>query len=195
MTKKQVAQSDSELMLRVKKGEPGLMELLFKRYADQMYGYFIHHTGSKTDAQDLLQSLFERMLRYRTSYRGEAKFTTWMYQIAINLKTDYYLERHKSIAKLKLFKQELPENSQQENPQISPDASDLKRKILEEALSRMDETHREILILGKYERLRYKEIGRLLNCSEGAVKVRMHRALKELKTHCKQIAEELNYEI
>lgn len=186
--------TDNELMLCVKQGELHLMGTLFDRHAQRMYAYFLRNTGSSSDAEDLLQTLFERMLRYRDTYRGDAKFTTWMYQVARNLRVDYFKDKSKAADREKAFEREF-ENELRKDSIAITDEQAVKREILKKGMAQLAEDQREIIILGKYEGLKYREIASILDCSEGAVKVRIYRAVKELKKICSKIAEERNYEL
>lgn len=181
-------------MLRIKRGDVHLMGTLFERYGQRMFTYFLRNTGSRADSEDLLQLLFERMLRYRETYRAEAKFTTWMYQVASNLRADYYKDRNKEVDKMKAFKMERDDPPKSRMSELTDETS-IKQDILKRALSQLPDDQREVLVLGKYEGLRYKEVGRILGCSEGAVKVRIYRAMNELRKICREIAEELNYDL
>lgn len=181
-------------MLRVKQGEVHLMGSLFIRHGRGMFTYFIRNTGSRADSEDLLQTLFERMIKYRKTYRGDAKFSTWMYQIASNLLIDYTKKKEKKLQKLKGFGKEKEKNDITHPLSITDDKA-IQNEILEQALSRLPTDQREVLILGKYQGLRYKEVAKIMDCSEGAVKVRIYRAINELKEICHQIAKELNYEL
>lgn len=189
-------ESDRELMLRVKEGEVNLMGTLFRRHGQHMYAYFVRHIGSTEDARDLLQRLFERMLKYRKSFRGEAKFSTWMYQAAINLKNDHYRERDRERRKSEAWSgmREFA-TTPGSDAFADEEEEEIRRAILEAAFRKLEDSEREILVLGKYQGLRYRVIGEVLGCSEGAVKVRMHRALGKLRNHCQTIAEKWNYDI
>lgn len=184
---------DNALMLRIKAGDVHLMGQLFQRYGHRMYLYFLRNTGSRADAEDLLQNLFERMLKYRHTYQAKAKFTTWMYQIANNLKADYYESQAKDLDRKSAYRNDLKSKEHHFSLDLT-DESAIKKQLLEHALTQLPESQREVLILGKYEGLRYSEIGKILDCSEGAVKVRIYRAVKELKEICQRLVEELNYE-
>jgi len=169
------------------------MAHLFEQYGHRMYLYFLRSTGSRVDAEDLLQNLFERMLRYRHTYKAKAKFTTWMYQIANNLKADYYKTQSKDLDRKSAYYKEIKSKEYHFSLDLT-DESAIKKQLLARAMSQLPDGQREVLILGKYEGLRYSVIGKILGCSEGAVKVRIYRAIKELKEICEQLAEEMNYE-
>jgi RNA polymerase sigma-70 factor (ECF subfamily) len=76
--------TDSQLMEAVRGGELGQLGLLFERHHRRLYGFCRRLTGSPTAAEDLVQEIFMRLLRYRESYRPGAEFAPWMYTLARN---------------------------------------------------------------------------------------------------------------
>ncbi len=85
---------DEDVMSNVSEGNVQMLAILFERYHVRLYNYFLRLTGNKGTGEDLAQEVFFRILKYRTSYRRESKFTTWMYQIGRNVFIDH-LKKHK----------------------------------------------------------------------------------------------------
>jgi RNA polymerase sigma-70 factor (ECF subfamily) len=117
-----------------------------------------------------------RMLKYRATYQGRSKFTLWMYQIARNAHIDF----------LRKKKSELPLDEQWSEP-ITSEASPSEKleggqevQLLRQALAQLPLKKREVLILSRYQNLKYKEIAELMDCHIGTVKAHVHRAIKEL---------------
>jgi len=170
-------QADSRLMGQVRDGEVALLGELFERHHQRLFHFFLHLTRDRSAAEDLVQEVFVRMLKYRHTFRIESEFVPWMFTLARNAATDRYRARPK----------ELPED-----PDAPEPAADLPHPIanleraereskLRRALGRLSPGKREILLLARFSELKYDRIAELLDISEGAVKVRVHRALKELK--------------
>jgi RNA polymerase sigma factor (sigma-70 family) len=82
--------SDNELMGEVRSGDLDKLGLLFERHKDALFGYFYRNTHSAEISEDLVQSVFLRILKYRARFSGDGKFTTWMYHIAHNVHTDHF---------------------------------------------------------------------------------------------------------
>ena len=82
--------SDIDLMLRVQKGEIDILGILFERYKQQLFGFFLRTTGNKAASEDMVQNVFLRILKYKDKFSGYGKFTSWMYQIARNVSFDYF---------------------------------------------------------------------------------------------------------
>ncbi len=163
-------------MLSVKNGDVEKLASLFERYHKQLFNYFLYGTGCREVSDDLVQDVFLRMLKYRKSYRDDGEFKVWMFSIARNCRNDYYRGRS--------FKFEPIEHAGQvADSAMSPEESlllDQDVALLKKALGELSDDMREVIILSRYQGLRYREIGEIMGCSEGAVKVRVFRAIKEL---------------
>jgi RNA polymerase sigma-70 factor (ECF subfamily) len=169
--------ADNLIMLKVRDGEVGKLGLLFERHHLPLYNYFLRQTGRRDASEDLVQEVFLRMLKYRQGYRGESAFTVWMYRIARNAWVDYF----------KKAKRELPWDENADDP-VSDDPNpndDLEESQtlsqLRTALAKLSPEKREVLVLSRYQDMKYEEIAELLGCAVGTVKARVHRALKDLK--------------
>jgi RNA polymerase sigma factor (sigma-70 family) len=77
-------------MQSVPKGDTGQLDPLFKRHYSPLFDFFCRMTGSRTLSEDLVQEVFFRILKYRETYRPGARFITWMYQIARNVRIDHF---------------------------------------------------------------------------------------------------------
>jgi RNA polymerase sigma factor (sigma-70 family) len=164
-------------MFQVKAGDIEQLGILFERYKKPLFGFFYRTTRNPALCEDLVQNVFLRLLKYRTTFTGSGKFTTWMFQIAHNVFVDNCTRsgRTRNIEDMDensfIAEQELTDNVIKEE----------EVRLLNEALNKLDAEQRELIVLSKYQELKYKEIGNILNCSEGAVRVRIFRAVAELK--------------
>jgi RNA polymerase sigma-70 factor, ECF subfamily len=170
--------ADEDLMLQVRSGEAEMLGVLFDRYQTPLYNFYTKMTQDRVLSEDLVQDVFLRILRYRQTYRPGTPFRAWMYQIARNARVD-------AMRKVK------PETEMLAEP-IAPataDAAQQKQEaqLLQRALMQLPEDKREILILSRYQELRYEEIARLMGCDVGAVKVRVHRAVQQLREVFRQL--------
>jgi len=166
-------------MLKVKSGQLDQLGLLFERYNRPLYGFFLRLTGDEELSEDLVQNVFVRIIKYRHTYKGDGKFSTWMYHMARNLFADHYKKE-----KRRGFKENLDVadryQTNEENAERSRIASE-ELDLLQLAMDRLPDDKKEILVLSKYQGMKYKDIADLLDITESAVKVRIFRALKELK--------------
>lgn len=164
-------------MLKVKEGNLDQLGLLFERYHRLLYRFFSNY-HQRAECQDLVQTVFLRILKYRQQFREEeGEFKTWMFRIARNVNMDFFKKQKRNRT------ENIETQAFKFTSSMNLDMGEEKEEIikLRTALKRLDEEKREIIVMSKLEGLNYKEIGDVLNCSEGAVKVRVFRALKGLR--------------
>lgn len=167
-------------MLRVKDGQTDKLGLLFERYNKSLYGFFYRLTSDSDTSEDLVQNVFIRILKYKHTYHGDGKFSTWMFHMARNLFADHYKK-----AKRMGYKEDVEVTDKYFRDDVNAESTRIQTEeldLLQQSMDQLSLEKREILILSKYQEMRYKEIADLLKLAESAVKVRIFRALKELKT-------------
>jgi RNA polymerase sigma factor (sigma-70 family) len=173
-------------MLKVKNGDLDKLGLLFERYNRPLFGFLFHTTGQRELSEDLVQNVFYRILKYKHTFRGDGEFKTWMYHMARNVVND----NGRSI-KRTIRHQELTEFSENVGGGVAADESIHRKQelaTLRNAMANLSEESREVLILSKFQELKYNEIAQIMDITEGAVKVRVHRAISQLKNMYLQIA-------
>ncbi len=179
--------SDNSIMLKVKNGDLDKLGLLFERYHRPLFGFLFHMTGQRELSEDMVQNVFYRVLKYRHTFRGDGEFKTWMYHMARNVVNDNGRTLKRSIRQ-----QELTEyNTDNVGGGFAADESIHKKQelaTLRNAMAKLSEESREVLILSKFQELKYNEIAEIMDITEGAVKVRVHRAIGQLKNMYLQIA-------
>ncbi|NOT55509.1 MAG: sigma-70 family RNA polymerase sigma factor [Deltaproteobacteria bacterium] len=181
--------TDEELMLAYQAGDVNAFEELFSRYKTRLYQYLRHLLGDAAQAEDVLQTLFMRIHRARAGYRPQAQFSTWVYTIARNLVRDVWAKH--SVAKRH---ERITPASHEEEPVTAAEMGDpdaptpealLEHKQtaarVQHALLALSPEAREVLVLHKFEGLRFAQIAEVLGCSVSAAKVRAFRALKALQ--------------
>ena len=175
-------------MLKVKDGDIDKLGLLFERYKKPLYGFFYGMNRNGELSEDLVQNVFFRILKYRYLFRGEGDFKTWMFHIARNVNHDHYRKNKiKTSDSVENWEERLghDHNRSQEMEQ------DDEMRMLSLAMDRLSAEKREVLLLSKFQEKKYKEIGEILGCSEGAVKVKVFRALQELKAVYHQLEKQM----
>ena len=168
--------SDNDIMFAVRDGDLERLGELFTRYHKRLYNYFVLSTRNTHVSEDLVQEVFLRILKYRKSFRANGSFSTWLYSVARNVRND-------RLAGSGPHTEQIDDNTSIASTVPGPDESleyAESVSLLKEALASLPVDMRDIIILSRYEDMKYREIGKLLGCSEGAVKVRMYRAMKEL---------------
>ena len=171
--------TDHDLMIAVRAGEIRRLGDLFERYHRPLYGFFVRLTNQTSVSEDLVQIVFYRILKYRHTYRDEGKFSAWIYHLARKVAADHF--RKHAGTPVPTDPSDLldqPDGAPQPSEQA---ATNEDVTLLRAALTHLPLIHREVLVLSRLQHLELKEVARLLDCSVGAVKVRAHRALKELR--------------
>jgi RNA polymerase sigma-70 factor (ECF subfamily) len=165
--------SDEELMSQVRSGVGESLGVLFERYRTPLLNFYYKLTGDRGLSEDLVQEVFFRILKYRHSYRPETGFRAWMYQIARNARVDHWRRQKPETSwKPEMSPPVMPEDKAEEAQQHA---------LLHSALLELSEEKREVLVLSRFQDLKYEEIAVLLGCEVNTVKVKVFRALRELR--------------
>ncbi len=160
---------DEALMLEFQSGSREAFEELFARYRGPLYGFFRRRLHEDQRAEDLTQETFVAILRASAEYEARALFRTYIYSIALNLVS---AERRKQF-------RDSPSGGSV--PEASThNASDTVLWI-QQALEKLDDSEREILMLREYEQLSYGEISELLKLPVNTVRSRLFRSRMALK--------------
>ncbi|MGH9414064.1 MAG: RNA polymerase sigma factor [Terriglobales bacterium] len=167
--------SDDAVMCRVQAGTVQALAVLFERHQKALLNYFLRLGSTRAVAEDLVQETFIRILQYRATYRPGSRFATWMYAIARNARLN---QLHKQRGETEWDDAYAPTLLPGDSAQAGQE-----RALLERALARLPEDKREVLVLARYQELPYSDIATLLGCAAQTVKVRVHRALNELREH------------
>ena len=182
--------TDSALMKLVQAGESAQLATLFERYHLGLFRYLLSLTRNRTLSEDLVQEVFFRVLKYARSYDPSLSFPVWLYGMARNACFDAL---HKGRAEMTGSEMEdikssapMPEEALARKQDVS---------FLQEALQQLPQEKREVLILSRFHNMRYEEIARILKCEIGTVKVRVYRALKELREKFCELRGEKLYDV
>jgi RNA polymerase sigma factor (sigma-70 family) len=173
--------SDNALMLKVKNGDIGKMGMLYERYHRQLYRFLFNMTRQRELSEDMVQNIFLRMLKYPEGFMGFGEFKMWMYHIARNAVYDHFRKVKRTPAHSDLTNYE--ERTEGEQSSDARMEKEEEIKTLETAMGKLSDENRELLILCRFQELKYNEIAKILNTTEGAIKVRVHRALNQLKSN------------
>jgi len=141
-------------------------------YADNVYRFIVKNLRHEEDARDVVQSAFEKMWKNRESIDCE-KSKSYLFTVAYHQMIDH-LRKAKRIQ----LRQEFNDETRITNRQAHN-----AKKILEEALGRLNETQKSLVMLKDYEGYSYEEIGKITGLSESQVKVYLHRARVQLKNY------------
>jgi RNA polymerase sigma-70 factor (ECF subfamily) len=168
-------QIDRALAHAAARGDQDAVEALFHRHHQAVFACCARLTGDREAAADISQEVFLRMLREVASFRGEALFSTWLLRIARNAAIDW---RRKNATRERgemLMANEGLAHTDDEPKRLG------RVDLLERALGRLRSESREALVLARFHDLPHKQLAVVLNCSEAAARVRVHRAMRELR--------------
>lgn len=169
--------NDEQIMKQVAGGDIQQMAVLFERYNVELYNYFLRITYDPASSEDLTMNVFERIIKYRRSYKNLSSFKAWMFQIARNCRNDHFrrsgMQRTEDIDNLT---HDIEDHSLMEGIR-----EDEKVRNLERAMASLKNDHREVLYLTRYEKMKYADVAEMFDCAEGTIKAKVHRAIKELR--------------
>jgi len=170
--------TDEDLMRMAQAGDLEAVGVLFTRHHRRVHALCYRLTGDAAAAEDLTQESFLRVIRYGRSFEGQAKFTTWLYRVVRNRCLDHNAARKRDRER----QETMATDPTMHDTPGTPAAPDRERgELLGRALDRLPAKMREVLVLSRYQGLRYSEIAELCQDSVGAIKVRAHRAMRELR--------------
>ena len=173
---------DNAVMAQVSAGQVSQLAILFERHHRALFRYFVSMNSAREQAEDLVQDVFFRMLRYRESYDPAQSFTAWMYQIARNAGVDQVRKRRPAeVVDIDVLVERRAElvsalPGPEENASHHQDLALLRR-----AMGQLPDDKREILILSRFQGMKYEDIAEVLGCEVGTVKVRVYRAIRALE--------------
>jgi RNA polymerase sigma-70 factor (ECF subfamily) len=178
--------TDNLLMEDVRGGKVEKLAILFERHHVALFNYFLRLTGNRPVSEDLVQEVFTRILKYRTTYRGEDRFAVWMYKIARNAHIDF-LRRQKETVPLE------DQFDEAQSADLIPEERVERQQeaaLISRALKKLSPRKQEVILLSRFQNLKYREIAELMECPVGTVKGMVHRAVQELGDIYKQLSRE-----
>lgn len=169
---------DTELMLLAGSGDESAFAVLVERYQNVLLNLFIRKGVSLSDGEDLAQRTFLRLWRYRAKYTPKAKFTTFLFMLAMQEATDFFraVRRRKNLEDG--FAAELEAAADVRRPDASASGSEVD---VHHAVASLPQGLRDVVELGVFQDLPYAEVSEILGIPHGTVKSRMFHALKKLK--------------
>jgi RNA polymerase sigma-70 factor (ECF subfamily) len=179
--------AEMDLVRRAQSGDLEAYDELVKRYQERIYATVYHMTSNHEDANDLAQDSFIKAFQALKSFKGGSSFYTWLYRIAVN-KTINFLKQRKN--KYHLSLDDLDFNAEHDpdlvalvshkTPQRDAGLSELQKK-LNEALLKLSEPHRMVVVLHDVQGVSHEEIAEIVGCNIGTVRSRLFYARQQLQ--------------
>ena len=176
MNRKQNVVADEKLMAAVRDYDSAeAFERLVDRWQSPIVRMCYRMTGSWADAEDLTQEAFAKLFRFRGRYRAKAKFSTYLWQIAVNGCRDFQRRQNSNSRKHTQLADEL-------RTRESGSAAGENAEVIRHCVGGLPSMYREVLVLRHYEGLKFKEIATVIDVPVGTVASRMAKALRLLET-------------
>lgn len=171
--------TDEQIMEAVKTGDLQQASQLFDRYHKRLYNFLARMAMDRELAEDLTQNVFLRMIKYRNSYREGAKFQSWIYQVARNVFSDHYQtikNRRSDFIDVEKMSDRMADNEETK-------MMDEQEKLLHRSMALLSEEQRELLVLTRYQQMKYEEVAAIMDTTVANIKVKVHRAIAKLREH------------
>jgi RNA polymerase sigma-70 factor, ECF subfamily len=180
----------ADVIARARRREPAAFDALVTAYGDRLYGYFYRLTGSRHDAEDLLQEVFIRLVRMIGRYQHDGRFEGWLFRIATNLVRDR-VRRSKTgrpaadSSGARGARGEAESMGERPDPAAERPSASLERAEnidrLQQAIGELPEAEREVILLRHFAQLSFKEIAEQMGTPLGTALARAHRGLAKLR--------------
>lgn len=177
-----VTSDADDLMMAVKRGELDKLGSLFEQFHGQVIGFYRRSGYEQVASEDMAQETFWRIMKYRNSYESTRPFRAWLFRIARNVMYDESKRRGRSGEVFQPVKDGEVEGFAGGHERVSAGVEGEERKaLLQKALSRLPAEKRDLIVMCRFEELPQSEVAEVFGCSVGALKVRLFRALQDLK--------------
>lgn len=181
---------DADLIRRWKEGEDGAFEELVRRHERRVFGLLMRMMGSREEAEDVAQETFLSLHRHGRRFRGDSRFSTFVYRVAANAALNRRRTLGRSRARIDKFAvrqaagDDLPYSPR--DPEDATAGTELTNHV-REALEKLSPTLRMPVVLYDLEGLAYAEVAEVLGIAEGTVKSRIHRARQALRIELRSL--------
>ena len=173
------SRSDEDLIKYAAGGNERSFEEIVSRYQQAVFNTIYRYTGSREDVQDLAQEVFIKVWRNAGKFKGESKFSTWLYRIVVNHCLNYRRKRRHQHVSL----DDLAEKGDTPEPlKVKPDHEQTRVvELVRAAVDGLPERQRMALVLSQYEGRSYKEIAEIMKVSVSSVESLIFRARRALR--------------
>ncbi len=176
--------TDEELMLAYGGGDGSAFEALYARHRGPLFRFMLHQVREHATAEELYQDVWQRVITARARYRPEAKFSTWLFQIAHNRLADHWRAlQHRPAAPIDA-QERTEREADPDEPERTLSAFEERRR-LQLALQELPEDQREVVLLRLEQELTLEQIGEITGVGRETVKSRLRYALDKLRQRLK----------
>jgi RNA polymerase sigma-70 factor (ECF subfamily) len=182
--------TDEQILGRIRAGDPAGFDTLVARWEGPLFAFTFRMLGREEDAREVCQETFLRVWSQAKRFREGSRFSTWMYQIALNLCRDLGRRKRRWARVVTPWSRgnredEAPRPEEYADTAAGPEeratTEDLRERV-RRALGELPPALREVLVLKQWEGLTFREIARLLDCPESTVKSRLYDGLSRMRS-------------
>jgi len=180
-----LVETDEELVTAFRAGDSAAFDSLVQRWERKIQGAVYRIMGSGEEAKDLTQETFLRAYRGLSTFKSEARFSSWLYQIALNLCRDRLRQkRGRTLVSIDDLDAASSARIERKGPSAHEvvEARDLAR-VVSAAMALLPEEQREVITLKEYQGLTFQEIANVLKVPVSTVKTRLYRGLVQMRDH------------
>ncbi len=178
--------ADDALIAHIKNGNIDAFEEIIHEFEKPVFNLALRYSGNAHDAYDISQDVFLRVYQNIDTFKGQSKFSTWLFQLATNICIDFCRKNSRRKEVSMVISDDEGNESELNFPDISASPENIHddrqlREDLAKCIDKLSDEHRLVLVLRDIDGLSYKEISDILNMEQGTVKSRLFRAREKLR--------------
>jgi len=169
---------DLMLLEKIRKGDSLAFELLIRRYEKPLYDFVVRSLWDTDMAEDIVQETFVKVFLKSNQFKGEAKFKTWLFQIAINQVRNLYRSKKRNPVNF------IPDADIDAVPDLQTVTGEFlnveKKQLMRQLIEQLPDKQKNVLLLRVYQELKFEEIAEVVGSPVGTVKANYHHAINSL---------------
>lgn len=174
-------QEDTDLVLRIKRGDPQAFAVVINRYQKKIFGLAMGFFHDRDEAMEIVQETFARVYEKLDQFEITTCFKNWIYRISMNLCVDFYRKQKQGRRYQKALSRQEEQNPDGAQDPEAHAEGELLKESFKKIISLLPRRQKLIVVMKHYGGLKYREIADILNVSTGSVKSLHHRAVQKLK--------------
>lgn len=179
--------NDHRLVKRVLNGDKKSFDLLVLKYQQRVSAVLGRYNLSREEVMDITQETFIKAYRSMEKFRGDSKFYTWLYRIAINTAKNHLISKSRRPPDVDIDVYEITSLLKSTNGPESEFEGERLSEVVETAISKLPQDLKSAIIMREYEGMSYEEISAIMECPVGTVRSRIFRARESIDKEVKNI--------
>ena len=179
--------NDQRLVKRVLKGDKKSFDLLVLKYQQRVSAVLGRYNLSREEVMDITQETFIKAYRSMEKFRGDSKFYTWLYRIAINTAKNHLISKSRRPPDVDIDVYEITSLLKSTNGPESEFEGERLSEVVETAISKLPQDLKSAIIMREYEGMSYEDISAIMECPVGTVRSRIFRARESIDKEVKNI--------